>query len=120
MAAPLPLCMRSIKKEVVMMKKASAFLLFVAVVFSLPVAADEAIAVFKGGIGVIPLATSTIRTVAPAGQIWVIADLRADVDSGGRSKVRGEGLILGAGNSAGRATGQSVIATLNCEAAAPF
>jgi hypothetical protein len=34
--------------------------------------------------------------------------------------VAGEGLVLGGGNSVGRATGQFVFATLICEAAAPF
>ena len=38
----------------------------------------------------------------------------------GHIRVKGEGLILGGGNNAGRATGQSVFATLICEAAAPF
>ena len=38
----------------------------------------------------------------------------------GDIKVEGKGLILAGGNNAGRATGQSVFATLICEAAAPF
>lgn len=94
---------------------------------------------FKGGIGVIPvsagvavpptLATAAVvesvsrnivRGVQPAGQIWVIEKLDAKVRADGRITVEGKGLILGGGNSAGRATGQSVLATLICQAAAPF
>jgi hypothetical protein len=109
------------KKEGVMMNKTLAFLLFAGVVFSLPAAGDS-IAEFKGGIGVIPTGSTntTVRGVVGAGQIWVIADLRAEVEEDGSIKVRGEGLVLGAGNSAGRAPGQRVIATLICEAVAPF
>ena len=38
----------------------------------------------------------------------------------GDIEVKGKGLVLGGGNNVGRATGQSVFATLICEAAAPF
>jgi hypothetical protein len=94
---------------------------------------------FKGGIGVIPVSSGVVapgtestattaevvnrnfvRGVQPAGQIWVIADLDARVKTNGDIKVIGKGLILGGGNTVGRATGQSVFATLICEAAAPF
>ena len=72
-----------------------------------------------------PVASHNIvRNVRPAGQIWVINDLKATVKSGGSIKVKGKGLVLAGGNNAGRApsgTGAlSVIATLICEAAAPF
>jgi hypothetical protein len=116
-----------------MVKKAWVFALFLGSVLSLPAAAQDSIARFKGGIGVTPVssgvgtaATATdvnrniVRGVQPPGQIWVIEDLRAEVRSDGRIRVRGKGLILGGGNNAGRATGQSVFATLICEAAAPF
>jgi hypothetical protein len=99
----------------------------------LPVIADETLAKFEGGIGVIPVssgrgtdATATtvnrniVRGVQPAGQIWVIDDLEAEVTTDGRIKVEGEGLVLGGGNNVGRTTGQRVFATLICEAAAPF
>lgn len=102
-------------------------------VFVLPVIADETLAKFEGGIGVIPVsggqgtdATATtvnrniVRGVQPAGQIWVIDDLEAQVTMDGRIRVEGEGLVLGGGNNVGRATGQRVFATLICEAAAPF
>ena len=88
---------------------------------------------FKGGIGVNPVssgagtaATATtvirniVRNIQPPGQIWVIRDLDARIKSNGDIKVDGKGLTLGGGNSIGRATGQSVFATLICEAAAPF
>lgn len=97
---------------------------------------DNNLVRFKGGIGAIPVsnvvvdATTTpptvtvnrniVRGVNPAGQIWVIRDLDARVSTSGEIRVRGKGLILGGGNNAGRATGQSVFATLICEAAATF
>ena len=61
-----------------------------------------------------------VRGVQPAGQIWVIRKLEAEVTTNGDIKVEGEGLVLGGGNSVGRATGQRVFATLICEATAPF
>jgi hypothetical protein len=120
------------------MKKALACTMFVGVVFSQPAAADEL--KFKGGIGVHPvsagvavaptLATAPVvesvsrnivRNVQPAGQIWVIDKLDATVSPNGRITVDGKGLILGGGNTAGRApAGTSVFATLICEPAAPF
>ncbi len=98
--------------------------------FALPVIAQESLVRFEGGIGVIPVssgvgtvATSTtvnrniIRGVQPAGQIWVIAGLSADVTvtvDGGRIKVNGRGLLLGGGNNIGTNANQSVRATLLC------
>ncbi len=101
--------------------------------------ADDTLVRFKGAIGDIPVSnisgtatnspTNTIfpevtrnvvRGVNPPGQIWVIKDLDASVMINGDIKVKGKGLILGGGNNVGRATGQSVFATLICEAAAPF
>jgi hypothetical protein len=99
--------------------------------------ADDRLARFDGGIGVIPVSNvtvvgttaadqvvtvspNTVRGVPPAGQIWVIEKLDAKVSADGSITVKGKGLILGGGNSIGRATGQRVIATLICEAVAPF
>jgi hypothetical protein len=95
--------------------------------------ADDTLARFKGGIGVIPVSSGVgttataevvnrniVRGVQPAGQIWVIRKLEAEVKTNGEIKVEGEGLVLGGGNNVGRATGQFVCATLICEAAAPF
>ena len=120
-----------------MVKKVLAYLLFLGVTFPLSAAADDdTLARFKGGIGVIPVSSGVapvvsqltsevvnrnfVRGVQPAGQIWVIDKLDARVRMNGHIRAKGKGLILGGGNNAGRATGQSVFATLICEAAAPF
>jgi hypothetical protein len=116
--------------------------MFLGVVFSLPAAADDGGLRFKGGIGVIPVSSVTgcpaspaacvtgppvtvnlniVRGVSPAGQIWVIDKLDAQVSANGSIKVDGKGLILGGGNNAGRPPpGTSVIATLICSTATPF
>jgi hypothetical protein len=83
------------------------------------------VAQFDGGIGVIPQATisetpNVVRGVNPAGQIWVIRELRADVKDDGRITVDGRGLLLGGGNNIGSNANASVFATLICEATAPF
>lgn len=96
--------------------------------FTFPVEAEDALAKFSGGIGVIPVSNVTatgvtpnvVRGVNPAGQLWVIRKLEAEVKTNGDIKVTGKGLVFGGGNSVGRATGQRVFATLICEAAAPF
>jgi hypothetical protein len=91
---------------------------------------------FSGGIGVIPLSTTAgvanadgsfssvtsnvVRGINPPGQIWVIADLRAEVSVDGHIRVNGKGLLLAGGNDIGGTANQSVFATLICEAAAPF
>lgn len=61
-----------------------------------------------------------VRGVQPAGQIWVISDLSADVAGDGRIRVDGRGLLLGGGNNIGRNANASVFATLICEATPPF
>ena len=63
-----------------------------------------------------------VRGVHPAGQIWVINNLTATVQSNGKITVNGTGLVLAGGNNLGRPPSPlpSVIATLICEAAAPF
>jgi hypothetical protein len=96
-------------------------------------AADNTLVKFKGGIGVIPVSSGVgaaptaevvnrniVRGVQPPGQIWRIADLRAEVTFDGRITVRGKGLLLAGGNGIGGNANQSVFATLICEAAAPF
>lgn len=88
---------------------------------------------FEGGIGVIPVSSGVgqeptadivnrniVRGVQPAGQIWVITDLSADVEADGRIRVDGQGLLLGGGNNIGRNANASVFATLICETVAPF
>ena len=112
---------------------------FLTVVFSLPAGADDTKLRFKGGIGVHPVSAGVavaptpgtapvvesvsrniVRGVQPAGQIWVIDKLDAKVSASGRITIDGKGLILGGGDSAGRATGQAVLATLICQPTAPF
>jgi hypothetical protein len=117
------------------MAKKWTFVLFFVLAAPLA-AADDSLVRFKGGIGVIPVSSAAgalnsdgtspnvnrnvVRGVNPPGQIWVIADLIADVKTDGRIKVRGRGLLLGGGNNIGTNANQSVFATLICEAAAPF
>jgi len=90
---------------------------------------------FDGGIGVQPVANvvqppnadgtfanvsrNIVRKVIPAGP-WRIEDLKATVWADGRIRVRGRGLLLAAGNRIGQNAGQSVFATLICEATEPF
>lgn len=94
--------------------------LFVLAAASVSEAKD--IARFDGGIGVIPngSANTTVRGVLPAGQIWVIRDLRADVRPDGMIRVDGKGLLLGAGNNFAGNGNANVFATLICEAQGPF
>ena len=114
------------------MKKALGLVLFLVGVFPVSATTDDTLVKFKGGIGVIPVSSAagvanangtfpdvnrnTVRGVNPPGQIWTIADLRAEVNVDGRIKVRGRGLLLAGGNSIGTNAGQSVFATLICVA----
>jgi hypothetical protein len=123
-----------------MIKKAAVILLALGMVAG--VSAHESghdrdsLARFEGGIGVIPVQNgagtanpdgtfsavklNVVRGVSPGAGPWRIADLRADIDTDGRIKVRGRGLLLASSNSIGQNANQSVFATLICEAAAPF
>jgi hypothetical protein len=116
-----------------MTKNATAVVFFLGVLAPLSASADDSIAKFQGGIGVIPVSSAQgvaptsaivnrniVRGVQPPGQIWVIADLKADVRADGRIRVDGRGLLLGGGNNIGLNANASVFATLICEAAAPF
>ena len=125
-----------------MIKKAAAMLLALGIVGSVSASAHDSaherdfLARFEGGIGVIPASNgagavnpdgtfpnvklNVVRGVFPGAGPWRIADLRADVDTNGRIKVRGRGLLLASSNSIGQNANQSVFATLICEAAAPF
>jgi hypothetical protein len=78
--------------------------------------ADPSLVRFSGGIGVIPTgsASTSVRGVPAAGQIWVIRDLTADVKQDGSIRVDGRGLLLGSGNAVGSNGGFSVFATLFC------
>jgi hypothetical protein len=115
------------------MKAAIAAALSVAAfAYAFPASADNDLK-FKGGIGVIPVSSGVglaptatvvnrnlVRGVQPPGQIWVIEDLKADIDlDSGRIRVDGRGLLLGGGNTIGTNAGQSVRATLICDVAIP-
>jgi hypothetical protein len=90
------------------------------------VSAEDSLARFEGGIGVIPVSNvigtsatgdatrNVVRGVSPGGQPWVIADLSADIKTDGRVSVDGRGLLLGEGNGIGTNGGQSVRAMLFC------
>jgi hypothetical protein len=96
----------------------------------------ELLASFDGGIGVIPVSSfaapinqdgtfqnvvrNFVKGVRSSTQLWRIADLRADVTTDGRIKVRGRGLLLAGGDLVGTTANLSVVATLICEATAPF
>lgn len=118
------------------MKKTVVLVLFLVGMFPTSALTDDTLARFKGGIGVLPVSSAagvqnadgtfpnvnrnTVRTVNPAGQPWVIADLHADVKVDGRIKANGRGLLLAGGNNIGRNANANVFATLICGAGAPF
>jgi hypothetical protein len=120
------------------MKKALALLPFPVALFALSAVPDPTLVQFRGGIGVLPVASGVVasgagqvdtaevvnlnivRGVQPAGQIWVISALRADVKVDGAIRVHGRGLLLGGGNAIGFNANANVFATLICEAVAPF
>jgi len=115
------------------MKKALVLLPFLVALFPLFAVADDTLVKFRGGIGVLPVASAVglattaevvnrniVRGVQPAGQIWVISALTADVKADGRIHADGKGLLLGGGDQIGFNANASVFATLICEAVAPF
>lgn len=106
---------------------------FAAGLSAAPAMAAENLVQVDGGIGVIPVSSGVgqaaqaevvnrnlVRGVQPAGQIWVIKDLRAEVKADGAIRVDGRGLLLGGGNNIGGNANANVFATLICEAVAPF
>ena len=118
------------------MKVVALLVLALAAFTPLSVWADDSLVRFEGGVGVHPVSNvsgtvnadgsfpnvtrNIVRNVNPAGQIWIIADLRAKVKADGSIKVDGRGLLLAGGNAIGTNANASVFATLICEAAAPF
>jgi len=119
-----------------MVKEAAVILLALGMSGAAGAHERDVLARFDGGIGVIPVANGAgpvnadgtfpnvrlniVRGVPPGAGPWRIADLKADIDTNGRIRVRGRGLLLASSNSIGQNAGQSVFATLICEAAAPF
>lgn len=80
--------------------------------------ADDRLARFDGGIGVVPAraggAANTVRGTGPGGQPWVISRLTADVRADGRISVDGRGLLLAGGDNIGFNGNQTVRARLFC------
>src|SRR5439155_7438545 len=90
--------------------------------------ANDALLKFEGGVGVHPVSNvagtpnadgsfpnvtrNIVRGVNPAGQIWVITDLRPKIEVDGSIKVDGRGLLLAGGNAIGTNANASVFATL--------
>jgi hypothetical protein len=120
-----------------MVKTAAVVLLALGIVIGdLSAQGRTFLARFEGGIGVLPASNgagpvnpdgtfpnvklNVVRGVFPGAGPWRIGDLRADVDTDGRIKVRGRGLLLASSNSIGQNANQSVFATLICEGVAPF
>jgi hypothetical protein len=108
-----------------------------AVVAAVNADSRASLARFDGGIGVTPISSFSgavnpqdgtfekvtrnfVRNVRSATQLWTIADLKADVRSDGQITVEGRGMILAGGDSIGRGPQIDVVATLICEAQAPF
>lgn len=118
------------------MKRVALVALVLAAIAPLPVAADDALVRFEGGIGVHPVSNvsgtantdgsfpnvtrNVVRGINPAGQLWVIADLKATVKTDGSIRVNGRGLLLAGGNNIGTNATARVFATLICEAAPLF
>lgn len=119
-----------------MKKKAAVILLVLAAIGQLAAKESRFLALFDGGIGVIPASTGTgtpnqdgtlpnvranvVRGVSPGAGPWRIAELKAAVDAEGRIFVKGRGLLLAGGNGIGQNGNQSVFATLICEPVGPF
>ena len=113
---------------------ACAFVVLIGLLSASSVLADDILIKFKSGIGAIPISNvavnattgavtvnrNIVRGVNSPGQIWRIEDLDATIKTNGDISVAGNGLVLAGGDNIGRATGQSVFATLICEATAPF
>jgi hypothetical protein len=119
-----------------MMKRAAVVLFALGIIGPVSAQQRDLLARFDGGIGVIPVSNgagpvnpdgtfpnvklNVVRGVFPGAGPWRIAELRADIDTEGRIRARGRGLLLASSNSIGQNANQSVFATLICEAAAPF
>src|SRR5207244_13053360 len=96
---------------------ASILMVLIGGFFASSVMADDTLVRFQGGIGDIPVSNvagtanpdgtfpnvtrNIVRLVNPAGQIWVIAALRADVKVDGRIRRDGRGLLLGRAKAIG-------------------
>jgi hypothetical protein len=106
--------MRSIIVKKISMLIVAAFVLGAMAQSAL--AQNQNLVAFSGGIGDITTGSAdpAVFGIQPAGQIWVIRNLQAEVRQGGMIHVDGQGLLLGAGNGIGSNAGASVFATLFC------
>lgn len=90
--------------------------------FALPVPADSSLARFDGGIGSTPLRSggtpNQVQGVNAGGLPWVIASLKANVQTNGHIRVDGRGLLFAGGNNVGRSGNISVRARLYCDTTA--
>jgi hypothetical protein len=119
-----------------MMKKAALILCALGVCSQASARQTDLLARFEGGIGVIPVQSgagpanadltlpnvklNVVRGVPPGAGPWRIAELTADIDTNGRIRVKGRGLLLASTNSIGTNANQRVFATLICEPNLPF
>ena len=130
MARPNGFDSRPVGLEQRVKKTVLALVCALSVAFVSPLRAeDDTLVRFDGGIGVIPISNvnvvngvvtpvrNVVRGINSPGQIWVINRLRTEIDTDGRIKANGRGLLLGGGNNIGLNGGQSVLATLICDAA---
>ena len=108
-----------------MMMRAAVILFALGIVGQVSAQERDFLARFDGGIGVIPATNpdgqpNTVRGVPSPPGPWRIASLRADIDTYGRVKIRGRGLLIANGNAIGTNFNQRVFATLICEVTAPI
>ncbi len=101
-----------------MVKKAAVILIALGMAGHVSAQVPDFLARFDGGIGVIPVSNGAgpvnpdgtfpnvklniVRGVNPGAGPWTIADLRAEVQTDGRIRVRGRGLLLASSNSIGQ------------------
>ena len=107
-----------------MMMKAAVMVVALGIAGQVSAQERDFLARFDGGIGAIPATNpdgqrTTVRGVSSAPGPWRIASLRADIDTYGRVKIRGRGLLIAQGNSIGTNFNQRVFATLICGVTAP-
>jgi hypothetical protein len=107
-----------LRAKVQQMKNAVAILLVFGTVSVVGAHGRDILASFEGGIGVTPISSfaapvnqdgtfqnvtrNVVRGVKSSTQLWRIADLKADITTDGRVKVRGRGCCWPAETASGR------------------
>jgi hypothetical protein len=94
--------------------------------FARPADAQPRSVAFDGGIGVVswrgntsPPLLNVVHGINPAGQLWTIEDLKADVRVDGSIRVTGTGLLFAGGDNIGtRGTVASIGVRLVCDGVA--